>query len=152
MLKGLSKKREEEASSKISAIEAMKEKHETQKTMPNENFDNLKLLAVLDEAYQLILKLQKRKQEIQNKIKAVKRAKKETEGKIKSLSQYRRSQSRGTGSDSNEFAMYKTIMCPLRDKCPHDIRPRWPTSNTKSITKFGYECPYAHHPMELRFP
>jgi hypothetical protein len=43
-------------------------------------------------------------------------------------------------------------MCPLRDKCPNDIRPRWPTSNTKSITKFGETCPYAHHPMELRFP
>lgn len=32
------------------------------------------------------------------------------------------------------------------------MRPRWPTSNTKSITKFGEECPFAHHPMELKFP
>jgi hypothetical protein len=32
------------------------------------------------------------------------------------------------------------------------MRPRWPTSNTKSKTKFGQECPFAHHPMELKFP
>ena len=43
-------------------------------------------------------------------------------------------------------------MCPLREKCPKDMRPRWPTSNTKSITKFGEECPFAHHQMELKFP
>ena len=43
-------------------------------------------------------------------------------------------------------------MCPLKEKCPSDKRPRWPTSNTKSITKFGSDCPYAHHQMELRFP
>jgi hypothetical protein len=29
---------------------------------------------------------------------------------------------------------------------------RWPTTNTKSFTKFGEECPFAHHPMELMFP
>jgi hypothetical protein len=29
---------------------------------------------------------------------------------------------------------------------------RWPASNIPSITKFGKDCPYAHHPMELQFP
>lgn len=43
-------------------------------------------------------------------------------------------------------------MCPLRDKCDKIMKPRWPTSNIKSFTKFGEHCPYAHHPMELNFP
>jgi hypothetical protein len=43
-------------------------------------------------------------------------------------------------------------MCPLKDNCNKVKKPRWPTSNTKSVTQFGEECPFAHHPMELRFP
>jgi hypothetical protein len=43
-------------------------------------------------------------------------------------------------------------MCPLKEKCPKVKNKRWPTSNTKSFTKFGEECPYAHHSMELQFP
>lgn len=65
---------------------------------------------------------------------------------MRSFSTYKRSQSRG---DGGEKILYRTIMCPLKDKCPKDMRPRWPTSNTKSKTKFGEQCPFAHHPMEL---
>lgn len=43
-------------------------------------------------------------------------------------------------------------MCPLKDKCSKIKKPRWPSSKTKSFTKFGEECPFAHHPMELKFP
>ena len=55
---------------------------------------------------------------------------------------------------------YKSIMCPLkyiyiyisnREKCGEDVRPRWPTTNTKSIRKFGVSCPFAHHYNELKF-
>ena len=70
---------------------------------------------------------------------------------LKSFSMYKRSQTR-LDSSKGERVLFRSIMCPLREKCPRDARPRWPTSNTKSITKFGEECPYAHHPMELKFP
>lgn len=45
--------------------------------------------------------------------------------------------------------LYKTIMCPLKHKCSKVRYQRWPSSNIKSFTNFGKECPYAHHPMEL---
>lgn len=38
---------------------------------------------------------------------------------------------------TKEKILFKTIMCPLREKCPKSKVPRWPTSNTKSFTKFG---------------
>lgn len=43
-------------------------------------------------------------------------------------------------------------MCPLKHECPKLIPLRWPSSNHKAITKFGKNCPYAHHAMELQFP
>ena len=48
--------------------------------------------------------------------------------------------------------LFKTIMCPLRDICPQIHKKRWPASSLASVTKFGSECPYAHHLMELEFP
>jgi len=45
----------------------------------------------------------------------------------------------------------KTMMCPLGDQCSEDIRPRWPNTNTKTISKFGQKCEYAHHLFELKF-
>jgi hypothetical protein len=103
----------------------------------------------LQEAYYLIKKIWKRKEDTQAKIKRIEKRQQSIRQQLKSFSVYKRSQSR---SDYSEKIIYKTIMCPLKDKCPHDIRPRWPTSNTKAITKFGKDCPFAHHPMELKFP
>jgi hypothetical protein len=66
--------------------------------------------------------------------------------------------------EKSDQDIYKSIMCPLkyaylhliiiifRENCPDEVRPRWPISNKKTITKFGKKCPYAHHPSELRFP
>ena len=48
--------------------------------------------------------------------------------------------------------IYKTIMCPLKEQCSRVKMQRWPSSSLKSTTKFGKDCPYAHHPMELQFP
>lgn len=70
---------------------------------------------------------------------------------MRSFSTFKKSQTR-IDMSKGEQVLYKSIMCPMRDKCLKDMRPRWPTSNTKSITQFGEECPFAHHPMELRFP
>lgn len=43
-------------------------------------------------------------------------------------------------------------MCPLILTCPNDTRARYPMSSAKTVTQLGSACPYAHHPMELRFP
>jgi hypothetical protein len=45
----------------------------------------------------------------------------------------------------------KSLMCPLGDKCPGDIRPKWPISNLKTIEKLGKNCDLAHHTFELKF-
>lgn len=56
-----------------------------------------------------------------------------------------------TSTERKEKKIYKSMMCPLKDRCPGDIRPRWPMSNTTAHTKMGSKCPYAHHPSELHF-
>ncbi len=43
-------------------------------------------------------------------------------------------------------------MCPLKNECKNFNNLRWTSSKQKTTTKFGKECPYAHHPMELQFP
>jgi hypothetical protein len=32
----------------------------------------------------------------------------------------------------DEKFVYKAIMCPFKEKCPKDKRPRWPISGTKA--------------------
>lgn len=51
-----------------------------------------------------------------------------------------------------KLLLFKTIMCPHKEKCVKDTRKRWPLSNIPCVTKLGVNCPYAHHPMELEFP
>ena len=51
-----------------------------------------------------------------------------------------------------EINLFKTIMCPLKEKCLKITNRRWPTSSIRTHTQFGDMCPFAHHPMELRFP
>lgn len=45
----------------------------------------------------------------------------------------------------------KTLMCPLKDQCSDDIRPRWPASGIRTIKTFGHKCEFAHHTYELKF-
>lgn len=52
-------------------------------------------------------------------------------------------------SDIDQRKIYKTIMCPLKADCPKVKMQRWPFSGIPSKEKFGKDCPYAHHPMEL---
>lgn len=51
--------------------------------------------------------------------------------------------------DIDQRKIYKTIMCPLKADCPKVKMQRWPFSGISSKEKFGKDCPYAHHPMEL---
>lgn len=54
--------------------------------------------------------------------------------------------------DQDVLRIYKCIMCPMKFDCPKVKRLRFPYSNLKANRKFGEDCPYAHHPMELQFP
>ena len=49
------------------------------------------------------------------------------------------------------FNYFKTIMCPLKNQCPYDLRPRWPHSDINAVKQFGGKCPYAHQVSELKF-
>jgi hypothetical protein len=53
------------------------------------------------------------------------------------------------GNDIDYRKIFKTIMCPLKDSCPKLKKRRWPYTGSKSHSKLGIECPYAHHAMEL---
>ncbi len=146
-----SKEREEaKAKSGLTRIENLKDQPESQKKRAEEDFENKKLVSILREAYDLIKKIEDRKEATEKRIKQIENRQKSLKKSLRSFSSYKRSQTRM--DDGKEMILYRTIMCPLREKCPSDMRPRWPTSNTRSKTKFGQECPFAHHPMELQFP
>jgi hypothetical protein len=140
--------RERDSSKGPAQIDSLKDQHESQKKRPEEDFENKKLLPIFKEAFDLIMIIEDRKRETDKKIKNIRRKQRDLKKTMRSFSTYKRSQTR-IDAYSKEKILYRTIMCPLRDKCPKDMRPRWPTSNTKAKTKFGEECPFAHHPMEL---
>lgn len=52
-------------------------------------------------------------------------------------------------NDTDQRKIYKTIMCPMKAECSKVKMQRWPFSGLSSKQKFGKDCPYAHHPMEL---
>ena len=116
--------------------------------MPSEDFENMKLLPILKEAYDLFHELDSRKTEAEQKIKQIEEEKKK-------LIQTKKETERRTvvdELDTKTSFMFKTIMCPLKDDCPKVKKARWPSSSIKTVTKFGALCPYAHHLTELEFP
>jgi len=135
----------------LNRIMGMKDEPESQKKMPEEDFENKKLLPILRQAFDLITLIENRKKETEAKIKRIERNHTKLRKSLTSFASYKRSQSR-VDITKGEKILFRSIMCPLKDKCPGDMRPRWPTSNTKAKTKFGEQCPYAHHQMELKFP
>mmetsp|Transcript_25437 Transcript_25437/g.19187 ORF Transcript_25437/g.19187 Transcript_25437/m.19187 type:complete len:279 (+) Transcript_25437:580-1416(+) len=134
----------------ISRVFLQKEQPDSQKKRPEEDFENKKLLPVLEETYQLIKTIEGIRNDINKQIKNIQKSQKTLKVREKSFSKYKKAQT--MVDTTREKILYKTIMCPLREKCGKVKTQRWPTSNTKSFTKFGEECPYAHHPMELTFP
>lgn len=103
------------------------------------------------EAFDLVMLIEKRKKEAFKQIRKIERTQTQLRRMTRGFSTFKKSQTR-IDLSKGEKVLFRTIMCPLKDKCNRDKRPRWPTSNTKSITKFGLDCPFAHHPMELKFP
>jgi hypothetical protein len=124
--------------------------------MPEEDFENKKLLPILKEAFDLIRLLEKKKQIADKEIAKIKKQRKKFREEIKNYDKYKKAQVQIEDMTEDErkkvTTIYKSIMCPLKDKCSKDKSKRWPASNIKSCSQFGQDCPYAHHPSELQFP
>ncbi len=133
-----------------------------QKGLAEEDPKNKKLLPLLRDAYDLVMRIEGMISEKTDKIVRLHQSQRVLTDSLKlrpskSLLQtpkavpardLGRSQ---TGAVDEALFKYKYIMCPLGDRCPGDVRPRWPDADTKSICKLGQACPYAHHYSELHF-
>jgi len=134
----IKEKREHSVESKKAANDAsiahMKEDvKDKQKEMPSEDFENIKLMPILKEAYDLFHMLDSRKAEAEKKIKDIEESKK------KLIETKKQNERRSILDDieSKTSFMFKTIMCPLKDACPKMKKARWPSSALKTVTKFG---------------
>ena len=121
--------------------------------MRPENYENVKLVPILDAAYALWCKLENLKKQATKRCAQI----------IKEKERLQNERERALNPDTfvsadddqkgnKERYLFKTIMCPLGDKCPKLKKHRWPNSSIKTVTKFGANCPYAHQMNELRFP
>ena len=122
--------------------ERMSKNTDGQAKAKNEDLEKATLKAVYNDLWDIIqwlLNLEKEKDRNQKKMAkqgvALKRTQKDIEAE-----------------DLEVMKMYKCIMCPMKFECPKVKRLRFPYSNLKANRKFGEDCPYAHHPMELQFP
>lgn len=116
--------------------------------MANEDFDKHKLKPLLEEAYLLLVDIEKKtnsKEGTHNKLDKQRKKLEERRTKVKGFKEVEDMQ-------ENTQLLFKSIMCPLGAKCPKDNRTRWPSSSTKTVTPFGRNCLYAHHYLELEFP
>lgn len=116
--------------------------------MAPEDFDKKKLRPILDEAYEFLCQLEEKlnsTSDMQEKCTKQRRDLLERKKKLKACETVEEMQ-------ENTKLLFKSIMCPLGDKCPKDNRARWPKSSTKTVTPFGRNCLYAHHYLELEFP
>lgn len=93
---------------------------------PHENFSSEKNAELLSSVYELY--------------KSVRNIKKDIKSKINILNR-----------EDKQMKRCKTFMCPLKENCPHDIRPRWPKTEISNSSTFGENCEYSHHLFELNF-
>ena len=147
--KRLASEDSKKTATKDDSIAHMKEDvKDKQKEMPSEDFENLKIMPILKEAYDLFHELDSRKADADKKIKSLEDTKK------KLIEAKKQAEKRVMMDDieSKTSFMFKTIMCPHKDDCAKVRKARWPSSSIKAVTKFGALCPYAHHLNELEFP
>jgi hypothetical protein len=133
--------------------EAIKD-HPEKKGVYAEGFENLTMQAVYTEAWDLLnIHLKNKHIEFHHN-----KWKKEKKKSLKEMNKTLKEQMEDgfddnyDGEEVDYRKIYKTIMCPLKDKCSKVKFRRWPMSSIKSFENFGKDCPYAHHPMELQFP
>lgn len=135
--------------------------HPEKKAILTEDVTKPTFSALYEECWGLFCQLIKREEELERRQAGLRKRQRELE---KARTELKRQQEEDVdiGDDDEEVEgekkpidyrkLFKTIMCPLKHECPKLIPPRWPSSKHKSITRFGKDCPYAHHPMELQFP
>lgn len=116
--------------------------------MQNEDFDKPKLKPILEEAYKLVLLIEEK---TGNKDVIKKKLESQRQDLIKKKKDMI-SWDRVEDQQENCKMLFKSIMCPLGERCNKDNRSRWPKSGTKTVTPFGRMCLYAHHYHELEFP
>ena len=117
--------------------------------------ENAKLLPILKDAFDLVVLIEDQEKECHKQIKKLEANKKKLKEKQRQIEGHKiiDNQAEVCHSGPNYAKeLFKTIMCPLLDKCPNDCRPRWHKSGERTTTPFGKKCPYAHHYMELEFP
>lgn len=125
-------------------VENIKEEEDDQANMPAEDPN----LPVVIEAWDLWMDLERDMVTKMKLSKELEQKRKKKEEEIKRAEERKSATGRSmksTSAERREKKVYKSMMCPLKDRCPGDIRPRWPMSNTTAHTKMGAKCPYAHH-------
>ena len=119
-----------------------------QDKLPAEDWENKKMVPILEDVYILLKKIEGKKIEADKQVQKLKLKKKELKKQWKEQKQL------GENIEDQvqkTHLMFKTIMCPYGDKCPKDKRARWPKADRSNVKQFGEKCPYAHHPNELQF-
>lgn len=122
--------------------ERMSKNTDGQAKAKNEDMDKATLKAVYNDLWDILvwlLNLEKEKDKNKKKM-------------AKQGADLKRTQKEIEAEDADTMRIYKSIMCPMKFDCPKVKRLRFPYSNLKANRKFGEDCPYAHHPMELQFP
>ena len=138
----------------------LKDMHKDRKHVYEENFDNPKFEGMYSQVWGLFESILNRDRDLErDKKKLSKQQEALYEAKKRLKEQHEENMGIPVPEDEDDpdieidyRKIYKTIMCPLGDTCPHVRKLRWPSTNIKSNTKFGKKCPYAHHPNELQFP
>jgi len=103
---------------------------------PRENFNDAPNARFLEDVYILLMFLESQEKDLKKSIREVENLLEHDQSKTRSKMFKEKS---------------KTMMCPLGDSCSEDIRPRWPNTNIKTISRFGSKCEFAHHVFELKF-
>ena len=141
------------APSSLKRIDQLRDNEDEIKKLPEEDYENKKLIPTLEAAYDLYKKILAKKKTANREIKRIENNRRKLQSEALNYDKYKKAQVQiedQTEEERNkQQTLYKSIMCPLAQKCPKDKSKRWPLSNDKSCTPFGKECPYAHHTNEL---
>ena len=116
---------------KVASLDEMREADtQEQEKMGPEDWENKKMVPILEEAYHLLKKIEGKKLEADKQVKRLQKAKDELEKKYK-----QQTEAWTTAEDqaSNAELIFKTIMCPYGAKCPKDRRARWPKADRSNV-------------------
>ena len=83
------------------------------------------MLSIFEEAFRLIVKIEGRKDEAENKIAKLEKKQEELKKKM----DIQKGWNTVEDMTANAAELFKTIMCPLKKNCPMDNSMRWPKSS-----------------------